>query len=192
MQPTEDVIRFIRKQNWQELAPELQHQAKRCLLDTLGALIAGTETPAAKIVAGIAASQFGGSQASILVRGSKTSASGAALANGFATNALDIDDGYRLVKGHPGACVLPVILAAVELTPSCAGNEFLTALVIGYELGIRAGRIRHACYETYHSSGSWAAIGDPYAYPKRIGRNHRSAPSSRCGQCARCRYLDLI
>ena len=95
------------------------------LLDALGALIAGTETPAAKIVAGIAESQFGGSQASILVRGSKTSASGAALANGFAANALDIDDGYRLVKGHPGACVLPVILTAAEFTPAMHRGRIL-------------------------------------------------------------------
>ena len=137
----------------------------------MGALIAGTETPAAKIVAGIAESQFGGSQASILVRGSKTSASGAALANGFAANALDIDDGYRLVKGHPGACVLPVILTAAELTPACTGGEFLTALIIGYELGIRAGRIRHACYETYHSSGSWGAIAGAAAAGRIMGLN---------------------
>jgi hypothetical protein len=34
---------------------------------------------------------------------------------------LDIDDGYRLVKGHPGVCVLPVILTAVEFTPACTG-----------------------------------------------------------------------
>ncbi|MGW8186499.1 MAG: MmgE/PrpD family protein, partial [Desulfobacterales bacterium] len=158
MKPTEKAIRFIREQNWQEFAPELQHQAKRCLLDALGALIAGTETPVAKIAASIAASQFGGTQASILVRDSKASACGAVLANGFAANALDIDDGYRLVKGHLGACVLPVILTAAELTPSCTGSEFLTALIIGYEVGIRAGRIRHASYKTYHSSGSWGAI----------------------------------
>jgi 2-methylcitrate dehydratase PrpD len=171
MKPTDHAIRFIREQNWQDFSPELQHQAKRCLLDGLGALIAGTETPAAKIVAGIAESQFGGSQASILVLGSKTSASGAALANGFAANALDIDDGYRLVKGHPGACVLPVILTAAELTPACTGGEFLTALIIGYELGIRAGRIRHAGYETYHSSGSWGATAGAAAAGRIMGLN---------------------
>jgi 2-methylcitrate dehydratase PrpD len=80
------------------------------------------------------------------------------MANGFAANALDIDDGYRLTKGHPGACVLPVILAAGEMVPACSGKQFLAALVVGYEIGIRAGLIRHARYETYHASGSWGAI----------------------------------
>jgi len=166
---TDRTIRFIQVLNWEDLSPYLQHQSKRCLLDALGALIAGAKTPPARIMAKIAESQFRGSEATILVRGSRASASGAVLANGFAANALDIDDGYRLVKGHPGACVLPVILTAAELTPSCTGTEFLTALIIGYELGIRAGRIRHACYETYHSSGSWGAVAGAAAAGRIMG-----------------------
>ena len=34
----------------------------------------------------------------------------------------------------------------------------MTAAVVGYEIGIRAGLIRHAVYPTYHSSGSWGAV----------------------------------
>jgi 2-methylcitrate dehydratase PrpD len=93
-----------------------------------------------------------------MVSGERVSAAGAALANGFFGNALDIDDGYRNVKGHPGACALPPVLAAAQLAGACTGAEFLTALVVAYELGIRAGVIRHATYRTYHSSGSWGAI----------------------------------
>ena len=108
---------------------------------------------------GVARDQFPGDQATILVSGERVSAIGAALANGFAQNALDIDDGYRRVKGHPGAAFLPALLAAVELRGGCTGFEFLTAAVVGYEIGIRAGLIRHAVYPTYHSSGSWGAVG---------------------------------
>jgi len=157
--------------NWEALSPDLRHQSKRCLLDALGAMIAGAQTPPAHVVAKIAENQFRGSEATILVRSSKASTSGAVLANGFAANALDIDDGYRLAKGHPGACVLPVILTAAECTPLCSGAEFLTALIIGYELGIRAGRIRHARYETYHSSGSWGAVAGAAAAGRIMGLN---------------------
>ena len=166
---TDRVIRFIQKLAWEELSPDLRHQSKRCLLDTLGALIAGAKTPPADIMAGIAERQFSGSEATILVRGTRATASGAALANGFAANALDIDDGYRLVKGHPGACVLPALLTAAELTPGCTGSEFLTAFITGYELGIRAGRIRHACYDAYHSSGSWGAVAGASAAGRIMG-----------------------
>jgi 2-methylcitrate dehydratase PrpD len=166
---TDHAIDFTLNTLWEGLPAGVQHQSKRCLVDTLGALIAGSRTPVADIVRQTAREQFGGDQATIIVSGERVSAAGAALANGFSGNALDIDDGYRLIKGHPGACALPPVLAAAELIGGCSGQEFLTALVIAYELGTRAGIIRHATYETYHSSGSWGAIAGAAAAGKLIG-----------------------
>ncbi len=162
-------LNFILETNWTALPVDVQHQSKRCLLDALGAQIAGHQTPAGHLMAGVAKLEFNGQDATLLVSGSKASASGAALANGFAGNALDIDDGYRNIKGHPGACILPVALAAAEIAQGIAGRNFLTALVVGYEVAIRAGLIRHATYETYHSSGSWGAIGGAAAAGKLLG-----------------------
>lgn len=168
---TDHAIGFALGTHWQDLPPEVQHQTKRCLLDTLGALLAGTQTPVGRMMAQLAADQYGGRDATILVDGRKVSITGAALANGFSCNALDIDDGYRLVRGHPGACALPPVLAAAELTPQCSGKQLLTGLLIGYEIGIRAGLIRHATYETYHSSGSWGAIAGAAAAGRIMGLN---------------------
>ena len=162
------VVSFTLDTRWAGLPCEVQHQAKRCLLDVLGALLAGTRAPAARLMADFARTQFSGDQAAILGASARASLVGAALANGFAGNALDIDDGYRRIKGHPGACVLPAVLGAGEFQ-DCAGDEFLTALVIGYEVGIRAGLIRHATYTTYHSSGSWGAIAGAAAAGRLLG-----------------------
>ncbi len=166
---TSHTIYFTRNIRWDDLPPGVQHQAKRCLMDTLGAMIAGSQTPVADIMRKTAREQFGGDQATILVAGDWVSAAGAALANGFFGNALDIDDGYRNVKGHPGACALPPVLAAAQLDGTCTGSEFLTALVVAYELGIRAGVIRHATYDVYHSSGSWGAIAGAAAAGRLMG-----------------------
>ena len=166
---TDPILEFILETPWSDLPDSVRLQSKRCLLDTLGALLAGTRTPVADIMTRTARTQFPGDQATILGSGFTASAAGAALANGFAGNALDIDDGYRLVKGHPGACVLPPILAATELVGGVSGESFLTALVVGYELGIRAGMIRHARYPTYHASGSWGAISGAGAAGKILG-----------------------
>jgi 2-methylcitrate dehydratase PrpD len=156
--PTDAVLRFIQETTWEALPTEVRHQSKRCLLDGLGALIGGMSAPVSRLMTQIALEQFGGDAATILVDGSKTSLVGAALANGFAANALDIDDGFRLVKGHPGTCILPVILAAGERSDP-TGAEFLSAFVVGYETAIRAGLILHATHRTYHCSGSWGALG---------------------------------
>ncbi len=170
---TDHAIDFTLNFRWEELPAEVQHQAQRCLLDTLGALIAGSQTPVAHIMGKTAREQFGGDQATIMVSGERVSAAGAALANGFCGNALDIDDGYRNTKGHPGACALPPILAAAELAGGCSGQEFLTAMVIAYELGTRAGIIRHATYDVYHSSGSWGAVAGAAAAARLMGLDAR-------------------
>jgi 2-methylcitrate dehydratase PrpD len=47
MNGTDQAIHFIHQSNWADLPPAVQHQAKRCLLDTLGSLLAGTLTPIA-------------------------------------------------------------------------------------------------------------------------------------------------
>ncbi|WP_022666694.1 MmgE/PrpD family protein [Desulfospira joergensenii] len=176
MDHTEKVLEFIRTIQWEDLPESVQHQSKRCLLDGLGALIAGHNTPVGALMESFAMDQFPGDQATILVSGQKTSVSGAVLANGFAANALDIDDGYRAIMGHPGACVLPVLLGAGQLVAASrgrvSGQAFLTALVVGYETGIRAGLIRHATYETYHSSGSWGAICGAASAGKLMGLPH--------------------
>ena len=169
MKNNDIVLDFIVNTDWSQLPETVQFQSKRCLLDTLGAQIAGHRTPVADLMADFAVEQFPGNESTILVKGNKLSVSGAALVNGFANNALDIDDGYRPTMGHPGACILPVALAAGEITPNTTGKQFLAALVIGYELGTRAGLIRHATYETYHSSGSWGAIAGAAVAGKLMG-----------------------
>ncbi len=169
MESNERTLDFIMDAEWRRFPEAVRHQAKRCLLDTLGGLIAGHETPVGELMDAFAGEEFNGEAATILVTGEKASASGAALANGFAANALDIDDGYRKIKGHPGACILPAALAAGEISPRTSGRDFLTALVVGYEVGIRAGLIRHALSETYHSSGSWGAVGAAAAAGKLMG-----------------------
>ena len=174
------ILDFIRETQWEDLPEAVQHQSKRCLLDTLGALIAGHNTPVGRLMEKLALAQFPGDQARILVSGQKASAAGATLANGFAGNALDIDDGYRPTMGHPGACVLPPLLTAGQFMGNgTMGREvrptdLLTALVMGYETGTRAGLVRHATYETYHSSGSWGAIAGTAAAGKLMGlsRDH--------------------
>ncbi|MCC7360680.1 MAG: MmgE/PrpD family protein [Anaerolineales bacterium] len=169
MNGSDRVIQFVQQANWQTLPSEVQHQSRRCLLDALGALIAGLQAPIAQIMAGLAVTGFGGDDATLLIDGRRVSAIGAAMANGFAANALDLDDGHRLVKGHPGACLLPVLLAATEVQPAVSGREFLTALIVGYEVAIRAGLIRLALYAPMHSSGSWAGIGAAAAAGKLLG-----------------------
>ena len=153
-------IRFIHETGWGDLPDHVRDQARRCLLDTLGAGLAGRRTELSRIVHDFAAATFGGEGAHLWQDGRPVSPPGAALANGMTIDAFDIHDGYLLVKGHAGAAVVPAVLAAVPVDGGVvSGQDLLAALVIGYEIALRAGVALHATACDYHTSGAWNALG---------------------------------
>ena len=155
-----EIVDFIHGTSWESLPPPVQNQARRCLLDTLGAAIGGRATDASRIIHDFGVASYGGTAATLWQDGRKASAAGAALANAMTTDAMDIHDGFRLCKGHAGAAVVPACLAAVECALHIVpGRELLTWLAIGYEVSLRAGMCLHGSANAYHSSGAWNALG---------------------------------
>jgi 2-methylcitrate dehydratase PrpD len=63
-----------------------------------------------------------------------------------------------LTKGHAGVAVLPTLLALVDGGAYCDGAEFLACVVLGYEIGTRAGIALHRSVPDYHCSGAWNAL----------------------------------
>ena len=148
------------------------HQASRCLLDGLGALLAGSRMPVARVAGNFALSHLPSTdkESCKLFAGGRADLLGAAIANGFASNALDIEHGSRAAQGRPGACLLPVMLALLETMPYApTGHEFLTAFAIGYEIAIRAGIMRQKDPLNVPTSGSWASIGAVAAGGRLLG-----------------------
>jgi 2-methylcitrate dehydratase PrpD len=72
---------FIHALTWANLPAAVRGQARRCLLDTLGAAIAGGKTEMSRITHDFAALAFGGSEAWLWQDGRKVSPPGAALAS---------------------------------------------------------------------------------------------------------------
>ncbi len=151
---------FIHRTTWGDLPPAVQAQAVRCLLDTLGAAIAGRATDLSSAIHDFAADAFAGRGARLWQDGREVSAPGAALANGMTIDALDVHDGHPLTKGHAGAAVVPAAFAILGVRDGTVdGREFLTSLAVGYEVALRAGIALHATAADYHSSGAWNALG---------------------------------
>lgn len=156
-------VKFIQTLKLEKVPSPVVRHAKVCLLDLVGASIAGADAKGARILSDFCSREMKGTAgATVIGTKRKFSCVAAALVNGFIANALDIDDGYRKIKGHPGAAVFPTVLALSEKI-GARGKEFLEALIIGYEIGIRAGEILHGHYGFYHGSGSWGAIASAAA-----------------------------
>jgi 2-methylcitrate dehydratase PrpD len=151
----------------------IRRQARRCLLDTLGAGIGGSRTKLSNIIRDFAAGAFGGHGAQLWFDGREVSPPGAALANGMTIDSLDIHDGHPLAKGHAGAAIVPATLATIPLKnySPVSGAEMLTTMVIGYEVALRAGIALHATACDYHTSGAWNALGSAAVAARRLGLN---------------------
>jgi 2-methylcitrate dehydratase PrpD len=153
------VPRFVHDLSYDDLPSQVVEQAQRCVLDLVGVAAAGTATPLSRLVCKHVAHHFGavGSGVRMLFDGRRVSPVGAALAGGMTIDSLDGHDGHALTKGHAGAAVLPALLAIAD-DAVLDGPELLTALVMGYEVGIRTGMALHASAAEYHNSGSWNAV----------------------------------
>ena len=161
---------FIHDLTWAGVPPDVQHMAARCMLDLSGTLVAGWATDLSRIVRDVAATVYGGEEATLLLDGRRASAPGAAMASGMTIDAMDMHDGYRAAKGHAGANVFPAALAVGEAV-GWRGQEFMTALVVGYEISLRAGVALHRTACDYHASGAWGAIGAAAVTTRALGLN---------------------
>lgn len=162
------LIGFIQNTKWENLNEDVQQQAKKCFLDLAGVLTAGAKNNSAKRAASYVKENYPTGDCTIISTGEKSNLIGAALANGMAANALDMDDGYSLLRGHPGAGFFGALLTAAEES-KCTYGEVLAALVVAYEVSIREGySIRHY-YGWDHSSGSYSAFATAAIVGKLLG-----------------------
>ena len=158
------VAAFARDLVFDHLPADVVAQAQRCVLDLIGVAAAGSRAPATAIVNAYASSQLVGRDrnARILFDGRQAGLAGATFAGATMIDAFDAHDGHVLTKGHAGVAVLPALLAYLDggvCPPERAnGREFLTCIVLGYEIATRAGIALHATVPDYHCSGSWSAL----------------------------------
>ncbi|MBL8690966.1 MAG: MmgE/PrpD family protein [Rhodospirillaceae bacterium] len=152
---------FIHKLKFDDLPAKVVEQAKLCLVDLIGAAAAGSETAMSRIIRDHAVETFGARKNAVrlMLDGRKVGPAGAAMAGGITIDAFDSHDGHVLTKGHAGVAILPTLLALADPLKKVAGREFLTSLVIGYEIAIRAGIATHRTAKDYHTSGSWNSLG---------------------------------
>lgn len=162
---------FIRDLSWNSLPAGVRRRARLCLLDNLGVTLTGTMAPISKIATRYAAETWQGDAATILLHQRRATAPGAAFANACAGNALDLDDDAIFTRGHPGAQLFPAALAVAEKL-GASGQALLEALVVGYEVAIRAGRCWHDHHEIYQSCGSWGSLGCTAAAAHLMGLGH--------------------
>jgi len=136
--------------NYDLLPPEVVQQAKRCLLDALGCAIGALHAPGLPICEAVARELGGPAEATVFGSGLRTSAYNATLVNSFLVRFLDCND---VGGGGHNSDSIPGILAVAE-REKATGRDFLTSIIISYELGERFTASGKAFF-----SKSWSAKG---------------------------------
>src|SRR5437016_11915310 len=118
------------------LPAEVVEHTKHHILDTLAAMISGSELRPGQ--AALRYVRARGSKGAATVAGSSLTAGpvDAALANGVLAHADETDDSHGPSRSHPGCAVVPGALAAGEQF-GISGKHFLRAVTLGYDVGTR-------------------------------------------------------
>src|ERR1700731_102103 len=121
-----------------ELPEKVVQDAKFHILDTVAAMLSGSELPPGRDAIRFAQT-YGGGQKIATVVASKTLCGpmDAAFANGELAHADESDDDYTAGGAHPGCAVVPAALAIGEQF-EISGRHFLRAVTLGYDIGMRA------------------------------------------------------
>ncbi len=133
------------------------HAARRSLIDWWGGAIAGSvEAPATVLREALRPAP---GPARLLSDGAPADARTAALINGTAAHAVEVDDIFSPGLYHPGVSVVAAALAAAESGNAPLG-ELLAAVVAGYEVSNRVARaVNPAHYRWWHTTGTVGHIG---------------------------------
>ncbi len=177
---TQEAADFARNLSFDALPAEAVRIGKRCVLDGLGLILAGSYEKCTQIVTRFSSGVSQSRGATVLGKNPITVAAPfAALANGTAGHAMDWDDSqlskspgrmYGLLT-HPTIPPLAASLALSEELGSVDGKTFLTAFLAGFEVECKiAEAINPDHYiKGFHTSGTVGTFGAATAAAKLLG-----------------------
>jgi len=136
------------------------HEAKRTLLNMMAISLSASKSEGAGIMLDWARDEQAAKHASVIGVSLKTSASIAALVNGFLCHLQDYDDTHFPTILHPTAPVWPAVLAAAE-RQGTSGRDALGAFVLGAETACRVAMSVHPWHydQGWHITGTAGIFG---------------------------------
>ncbi|GKS84752.1 MmgE/PrpD family protein [Acidovorax sp. SUPP1855] len=158
MHATEVFGQYARAFHHTTLPDPVIHHAKRAVIDWHASLFPGLATAPLAQLEQVLADDLDRGPAR-LGNGRAATARAAALYNGAAAHAAEVDDSFREAMYHPGAATIAAALAAGQQA-GASGLAFLRALVLGYEVSTRIGVVMgRPHYRFWHNTGTVGAFG---------------------------------
>jgi 2-methylcitrate dehydratase PrpD len=178
-QITAEVARFIEQMTFDQLPAEALRIGKRCVLDGLAVILAGSQQQCTQIVRNFSLKNSQAAESTAFGKEPvKLPAMFAALVNGTAGHAMDWDDTQLSTTAdrifglltHPTVPPLVAALAVAETGDAVSGRAFMNAFLTGFEVECK---IAEAIFpehyaKGFHTSGTVGTFGAAVAAAKLL------------------------
>ena len=143
-------------------------QVARLLFDAAGCGYGGARQQTVMALHKWARAHAGSGKSGIVAGGFRIPATTAALVNGTATHSYELDDTHDRSMSHPASVIIPAALA-VAAEVGCRGDEFIAAVIAGYEAMTRIGVAANASHVIefgFHPTALFGGFGAAAAAAK--------------------------
>ena len=140
---------------------EAAENAKHHLLDTLAAMISGSELAPGQAAQRYVKAQAGKGDCTVAGTSLTASPIEAAMANGVMAHSDETDDSHNASRSHPGCAVVPAALATGEAL-GIDGGRLLRAVALGYDVGTRVVVAMGGAAFSYESSHATHGIAGTF------------------------------
>ncbi len=161
--PSVVLARFAASLRFDHIPDAVVRRAEDLFLDWVGSALAGRNARAVESIARFAALMgpvrgVGEPGSEVLMSRASTTPAFAAMVNAAASHVAEQDDVHNGSVFHPGAVVIPPALAVAQAI-GASGRDLLTAIVAGYEVGIRVGEfLGRSHYKVFHTTGTAGTV----------------------------------
>jgi 2-methylcitrate dehydratase PrpD len=154
-----DIADYAISERTRDLPDEAYHWARRSLIDWCASTAPGLELqPATGLIAAMD-EDIGRGNARLFPSGVNATVRTAAIINAAASHTVEFDDIFRDAIYHPSTPVISTALAVAE-GEDLDGDEFLRAIIIGYEISTRIALVMgRAHYRYWHNTATIGSFG---------------------------------
>lgn len=167
---------------WEDVPPAARDRVVDLVADTVAVAALGSTRSELRALVHAYAAVPGGSAA---VPGSARGwpASTAAFLAGCAVAADQLQDGHRPARGHPASHVATAVLAVAQEV-GASGTEVLSAVLAGYEAGVRVGRAMGGTPAGVHDIGTWGELAAAAGVARLLAPGDAAAAARAIGLAA--------
>jgi len=153
----EKLSSFMAEARNRALPDNVVQETKHHILDTIAAMVSGSELPPGRMAIQFARAYGGERIATVVASQIMCGPIEAAFANGELAHSDETDDDFTTGGAHPGCAVVPAALAMGEKF-GISGTHFLRAVALGYDIALRAVKtVGPGMKETHNLVGTMGA-----------------------------------